>query len=215
MKIKWIGHSCFLVTAGDGTRVILDPYKKESHLDYIEVRDKADIVTVSHDHFDHNHTVLITGHPDILKGAGKWNIKGISIRGISAWHDDKMGRERGNNTIFCLELDGVRLCHLGDIGHLLNQTELKAIGAVDVLMLPVGGIFTIDAAQAGEQCVRINPMVAIPMHYKTDRCSFLQYTADDFAMGKPKVKRLDSSEVEIIKASMPTQTEVIILQYSR
>jgi L-ascorbate metabolism protein UlaG (beta-lactamase superfamily) len=214
MKIKWIGHSCFLVTAGDGTRVILDPYKKESHLDYIEVRDKADIVTVSHDHFDHNYVALIPGQPEILKGAGNWNVKGISIRGINAWHDDKLGRERGNNTIFCIEVDGVRLCHLGDIGHLLNETELKEIGAVDVLMLPVGGVFTIDAAQASEQCVRINPMLAIPMHYKTDRCSFLQYTADDFARGKTSVKRLDSSEVEIVKASVPTETEVIILQYS-
>ena len=215
MKIKWLGHSCFLITSVEGVRIVLDPYKSESHLNYIEVREKADLVTVSHEHYDHNYTALIPGNPEVVKGHGTRNIKGIAIRGIDAWHDEAGGKERGSNTIFCLSIEGMQVCHMGDLGHLPTEEQLIEIGKVDILLLPVGGVFTIDVKAANELIDKLKPKVAIPMHYKTDRCTWLQYEADDFTRGKSNVKRLDTSEVELSKAKLPWTAEIIILQYSR
>ncbi len=215
MKIKWLGHSCFLITSVEGVRIVLDPYKSESHLNYVEVREKADLVTTSHEHYDHNYTALIPGKPEVVKGRGVRNIKGIAIRGIDAWHDAAGGKERGSNTIFCLLIEGMQVCHMGDLGHLPTAEQLIEIGTVDILLLPVGGVFTIDVKAATELMDKLKPKVAIPMHYKTDRCTWLQYSADDFARGKNSVKRLDTSEIEINKAKLPETPEIIILPYSR
>ena len=215
MKIKWLGHSCFLITSDGGVRAILDPYKAENYLNYIEVRETADLVTVSHDHYDHNYTALIQGNPEVIRGKGSWKVRGISIRGIEAWHDESGGKERGANTIFCLELEGVSVCHMGDLGHLPDEAARREIGAVDILLLPVGAVFTIGVDIATDIVDVMKPKVVIPMHYKTDRCAWLKYTADDFAEGKGNVIRLNESEVEISKAKLPSKTEIIILQYAR
>jgi len=215
MKIRWLGHSCFLITADNGVRIILDPFKSESHLSYPPVKESADIVTISHGHFDHNHTALIPGKFEVIKESGLKSIKDVGIKGVSAWHDDSGGRERGNNIVYCLNVDGIRMCHLGDLGHGLTIEQKREIGEVDVLFVPIGGIFTLDIAAASMVCEDLKPKIAIPMHYKTDRCAFLQYSADDFIKGKKNAKRLDSSEVEIKKESLPSELEILVLQYAR
>jgi L-ascorbate metabolism protein UlaG (beta-lactamase superfamily) len=213
MEVKWLGHSCFLLTAGDGTKLLMDPFKADSHLSYKQVNEAADIVTVSHDHFDHNYTAALPGNPEVVKGAIENVIKGIELKGVSVFHDETGGKQRGSNTVFCAVIDDINVCHLGDLGHRLSAAELGAVGKVDVLLVPVGGVFTIDVETANAVCQDIKPRIAIPMHYKTDRCQFLQWSAEDFARGKKTVKRLSGSEIEITKNSRPAEFEVVVLKY--
>lgn len=213
MRIKWFGQSCFLLTSMAGVGVLMDPFKADSYLSYAQVKQPADIVTVSHEHFDHNYLADIPGQYEVLKGGVDRIISGISIKGIKAFHDDSLGKERGVNTVFCVNMDGINICHLGDLGHRLSSSEIAAVGKVDILLVPVGGVFTIDCEVAARVCQDINPQVVIPMHYKTDRCQFLQWTADDFIKGKPNARKLDSSEVEFSSGSLPSGMEIIILKY--
>ena len=214
MKIKWFGHSCFLLTAENGAKLLMDPFKSESHLSYKQVSEKVDMVTVSHEHDDHNCTGALPGRPEVVKGSVEMAIKGMKVRGISVSHDDEAGKKLGNNTVFCAVIDDINVCHLGDLGHRLLADQLAAVGKVDVLLIPVGGVFTIDVETANAVCADIKPRIAIPMHYKTDKCQFLQWSAEDFAKGKKTVKRLAGSEFEITKTSRPAEFEVILLRYA-
>jgi len=213
MKLKWLGHSCFLLTAEGGASLLMDPFKSDAHLSYKEVSEKVDIVTVSHDHFDHNYTGALPGSPQVVKGAGEKAVKGIKVKGIDVFHDDTGGNQRGSNTIFCVEIDKINVCHLGDLGHRLSGHELSAVGKVDVLLVPVGGVFTIGVEDANFLCRDIKPRIAIPMHYKTERCQFLQWGAEDFARGKQTVNRVTGSEYEISVNSLPAGFEVVVLNY--
>ena len=214
MKIKWFGHSCFLLTSGDGARLLMDPFKADNHLNYKQVSEKADIVTVSHEHADHNYTDALPGRSEVVKGSTAMAIKNIKVRGISVSHDEEAGKKLGDNTIFCAVIDDINICHLGDLGHRLSAAQLGAVGKVDVLLVPIGGVFTINVETANAVCADIRPRIAIPMHYKTDRCQFLQWSAEDFAKGKKTVKRLAGSELEITKNSRPAEFEVVLLQYA-
>ncbi|MFA5078349.1 MAG: MBL fold metallo-hydrolase [Dehalococcoidia bacterium] len=214
MKIKWFGQSCFLLTAGDGTKLLMDPFKSDSHLTYKQVDEKVDVVTVSHEHADHNFTDALPGKPEIIKGSADRAVKGVGIKGINVAHDDAGGKKLGVNTVFCIVMDGVRVCHLGDLGHRLSAEQLKSVGTVDVLLVPVGSVFTIDVEGANTICEDIKPRIAIPMHYRTDRCQFLQWSADDFVKGKSKVSKIEGSEVEITSNNLPTEFEVVVLKYS-
>jgi len=214
VKIKWFGQSCFLLTAGDGTRLLMDPFKSDSHLSYKQVNEKVDLVTVSHEHADHNYTDALPGKPEIVRGSADKTVKGVKVRGIDVLHDDDGGKKLGVNTVFCVVMDGIRVCHLGDLGHRLLEKQLDAIGKVDVLLVPIGSVFTIDVEAANAICEDIKPHIAIPMHYKTDRCQFLQWSAEDFVKGKSKVRRIAGSELEILSNSLPTESEVVVLQYA-
>jgi len=213
MQIKWLGHSCFLLTAGDGAKLLMDPFKSDSHLSYKPVAEKADMVTISHEHLDHNCTAALLGQPEVLRGGVEKTVKGIKVRGISLFHDESGGKQRGGNTVFCVAIDDINVCHLGDLGHRLSEDQLAAVGRVDVLLVPVGGVFTIDVEAANKVCEDIKPRIAIPMHYRTDRCLFLQWSAEDFARGKKIVRRLAGSEYEIAKAALPAEFEVVVPRY--
>ncbi|HEY33616.1 MAG TPA: MBL fold metallo-hydrolase [Dehalococcoidia bacterium] len=210
MKIKWLGHASFLITLDNGTRIITDPYIVGSGLRYGEIKEAADVVTVSHDHFDHNNVASVGGNPQVVKGPGE--AKGIKFEGVPTYHDTSGGSERGNNTIFCMDIDGVRVCHLGDLGHPLSDQQVADIGKVDVLLIPVGGFFTIDAKVASEVCDKLNPRVIVPMHYKNEKCEFPISGVDDFLEGKGSVRKLDSSEAEFKAGELPAETEIIVLK---
>lgn len=210
MKVKWLGHASFLITSDTGTKIITDPYATNDRLKYGEIKESADIVTVSHEHGDHNNVAAVGGNPGVVKGTTE--IKGIKFSGISTYHDKTGGGERGNNTIFCFEVDGIRVCHLGDLGHRLDDKEVAEIGKVDILLTPVGGFYTIDAKVATEVCSRLAPEVIIPMHYKNDRCGFPISSADEFLQGKAGVSRLDDSEVEFKQGELPATTQIIVLK---
>ena len=210
MKVKWLGHACFLITSAGGLRIITDPYKTGAGLDYKPINEKADIVTVSHDHADHNNTAAVSGQPQVVRTAGVKEIKGITFKGVATYHDESQGKQRGANIIFCFTLDGINLCHLGDLGHRLSPEEFAQIGQVDVLLTPVGGFYTIDARAAHDVCQQLKPKVVIPMHYKTDKCAYPIASAEEFLKGGTPLRRLDSSEVDLEAGKLPTGETVVL-----
>ena len=210
MKIKWLGHAAFLITSADGTRIVTDPYETSAGLKYGAIKETADIVTVSHDHGDHNNTAAVKGNPRVVRDTTE--VKGINIKAIPTAHDDKGGRERGKNTIFCFQVDGVRVVHLGDLGHLLTDNQVVEVGKVHVLLVPVGGHFTIDAGTAGEVCDQVRSRVIIPMHYKNDKCVFPIGGVEEFIKGKTNVTRVNGSEVEFTVAGLPTDPQIMVLK---
>ncbi len=217
MKIKWCGHSTFLITSASGIKIATDPYEPGGYdgaLSYGSIPDEIDIAVVSHDHPDHNYVQGLKGKPEVIKGTGAHAASNIEFKGIHTYHDTSQGKERGESTIFCFTMDGVRLCHLGDIGHPLSSKEVSEIGEVDVLMIPVGGFYTIDAKVATEVMNSLKPRLVIPMHFKTEKCDFPITTVDDFLAGKTNVKKLDASEIEIAKNSLPISTEIHILPFA-
>jgi L-ascorbate metabolism protein UlaG (beta-lactamase superfamily) len=210
MKIKWLGHAAFLITSDSGTRIITDPYKPDDALKYSNIEESADIVTVSHDHSDHNNVAAVRGNPQEVRGTTE--AKGIKIKGIPTAHDDTGGSQRGSNTIFCFEVDGLNICHFGDLGHPLSSTQLAELGKVDVLLTPVGGFFTIDAQTAGKISDQLKPRVIIPMHFQNNKCNFPIKGVDEFTKGKNNVTRLDTSEIELKKGGLPASTQIMVLK---
>ena len=210
MKIKWLGHASFMITSDTGTKIITDPYEVLDNLKYGEIKEAADIVTVSHEHSDHNNAAAVRGNPEVLRGAAE--VRGIKFKGIPTYHDEAGGSKRGNNTIFCFEVDGIRVCHLGDLGHPLEDKEVAELGKVDILLIPVGGFYTIDAKVATEVCNKLAPKVIIPMHYKNDRCSFPITGVDEFLRGKKEVRKLDTSGAEFEAGELPASAQIIVLK---
>lgn len=212
MKVKWLGHASFLISSETGVKIITDPYPQGSGLSYVPINEAADVITMSHDHFDHNNVSSVQGKPQVITDSGDYNIKGIQFNGIATHHDESQGKERGASTVFCFLVDGVKLCHLGDLGHRLSQEQIDKIGSIDILFVPIGGVFTIDAKMAGTVVDDLKPKVAIPMHYKTSKCDWPLNTADDFVLDKKNFKKLNSSELEFKAGELPKATEIIVLQ---
>lgn len=210
MKIKWLGHASFLVTSESGVRIVIDPYASDEKLRYGEIKETADAVTVSHDHFDHNNVGAVKGNPRVIRTTTEF--KGIKFRAIPAYHDEEAGKKRGTDTLFCIDADGLTLCHLGDLGHTLSQKQITDIGKVDILMVPVGGYYTIDARAATTVGEQLKPRVIIPMHYKTDKVSLPIVGVEDFLKGKKNVSRLDASEVEFKAGKLPAETQIVVLK---
>jgi L-ascorbate metabolism protein UlaG (beta-lactamase superfamily) len=222
-RLTWYGQSCFLLESATGTRVVMDPIP--GGLGYTLPTDlKADAVTVSHEHGDHNNVALVPGRPRILRGltADKkgWvkvdeKVKDVAIRSVGVYHDEDKGAKRGLNTVFLYEVGGVRIAHLGDLGHLLTDQQLSAIGSVDVAMIPVGGTFTIDARQATRVIDQLRPrLIIIPMHYKTDVLTIKELaTVDAFLAGKPNVRRETGNSIPITGVKARPSTEVVVLNY--
>jgi L-ascorbate metabolism protein UlaG (beta-lactamase superfamily) len=212
MKIRYLGHAAFAITSNKGIKIITDPYTPEPDLTYGEINESADIVTVSHKHFDHNNVAAVKGNPVVVDQAGRSEAKGIEFRGVASYHDDAGGSLRGGNIIFCFEVDGVAVCHLGDLGHLLDDNQLKEIGEVDVLLIPVGGNFTIDGKAATEVCDQLKPKVIIPMHYKTEKVFFSISGVDGFLSGKANISRPDFSQAEFKPGELPAASQIIVLK---
>lgn len=215
MKAKWLGHACFLITSEAGLKIIADPYIEGSGIKYSPVNESADIVTVSHDHFDHNNVSAVKGNPEVVKSSGTKTVKGVQFKGVPTYHDESKGSQRGNNIVFCFTIDGIRICHLGDLGHDLSKEEITEIGDVDVLLIPVGGFFTIDSKVATRVCESLKPKVIVPMHFKTSKLDFPISQVDDFLAGKPNVKKLNTSEVEFKASGLPATSEIVVLQPAR
>jgi len=212
MKLKWLGHSCFLITSREGLRIVTDPYAVGSGISYAPVNESADIVTVSHDHGDHSNVSSLRGTPELVKGSGVKSVRGIEFRGIATYHDGAQGKHRGHNTLFCFEVDGVRVCHCGDLGHLLSPAQASDVGAVDLLLVPVGGTFTIDAAEASELCSQLRPRVVVPMHFKTPKCDYPIAGVESFLEGKKNVESAEASEREFDAEKLPGATRIVVLE---
>jgi L-ascorbate metabolism protein UlaG (beta-lactamase superfamily) len=217
MKIKWYGHSAFRITTAKGTKVIIDPYEDGSYngaLAYGKIKDEADIVITSHDHPDHAYIKDLPGKYTHISKEGSYEVQNVKVMTIPTFHDTTAGKERGHNLISLLTADGLSLAHMGDLGHALDALILKKIGHVDIMFLPVGGFFTIDAAAAGEVMNAVRPIITIPMHYKTRKCAFPITPVEDFTQGRNNVRVLKESEITVTKESLPREPEIIVLQHA-
>jgi L-ascorbate metabolism protein UlaG (beta-lactamase superfamily) len=228
MKIKWFGHSAFGLTSESGKIVLTDPYEPNGYNGAVgckPITANADTVTISHNHPDHNYTKELTGNPKIITQKEACEIAGIRITGIPTFHDRKQGQERGDNIIFVYEIDGLRIAHCGDLGHLLSDKDIMALGSppdrtvvlagIDIILIPIGGNFTIDAAQAINIIEKIKPKIVIPMHYKTEVLDFPIAKVDEFLKGKKNVKRASASDVSVTKETLPPETEIWVLPYAK
>lgn len=213
MEISYLGHSSFKLKGKTAT-VVTDPYSPEATgLKFPKV--EADIVTVSHDHQDHNQKDQVQGSPFVILGPGEYEVKNVSIFGISSFHDAKEGSERGQNTIYLMEMDGLRVCHLGDLGHRLSDRELEELNGVDILFIPVGGFYTIGPKEAGEVISQLEPKIIIPMHYNfpglNQEIFGKMSTLEDFLkeMGE---KGEFLPKLSLSREGLPTETKIIVLE---
>lgn len=212
MEITWLGHSCFRIKGRQAT-VITDPYSPS--LGYTLGKQKADIVTVSHQHEGHANVQAITDSPRLVSGPGEYEIGGVLIIGVASFHDIARGALRGKNTVYVMEVDEVAVCHLGDLGHVLTAAEVEELGNVDVLLLPVGGVSTIDASTAAEVVRQLEPRVVVPMHYKTAAIKWELDPVDRF-LREIGAKPVDPQpKLSITRASLPESTQVFLLDYQR
>jgi L-ascorbate metabolism protein UlaG (beta-lactamase superfamily) len=210
MDITWLGHSCFKLRGSHAT-VITDPYSPE--IGYTMGKTTAPIVTVSHPHPGHSYVKGISGEPKIVERPGEYEIGGVLIIGIATFHDKEKGEKRGKNIVYLLEIDEVTICHLGDLGHLLTDEQVEEIDDVDVLLLPVGGVSTINASTAAAVVRLIEPKIVIPMHYKTPSLKMELDPVDKFLkeIGAKPVEPL--AKLSVSKSSLPPATQVVLLDY--
>lgn len=192
MKIKYLGHSCFLLEESTGTAVVCDPFSDKIGYEMPSV--SADAVTVSHHHYDHDAIANVKGNPVILDKEQGYELDGVVINAIKSYHDNDLGEKRGENVIFKFRMDGLDVCHLGDLGEDCTPELIEAILPVNVLLIPVGGTYTIDGAMAKEYVDRIMPDVVIPMHYRTKGCNL------DIDKVDPFISEFDDTNVEIEEA---------------
>ena len=211
MYISQLGHSCFKIQdkqGPDGITVITDPFDKSIGLKMPSL--EADIVTVSHDHHDHNNTGAIRGNPFIINRAGEYDTKGIMIEGIESYHDDKQGAERGKNIIYRIEIDDITVAHLGDLGQVLDNKQLERLVGVDILLIPVGGIYTLDAKKAVEVVSQIEPRIVIPMHYKVKGLKININGVDKFVK-ELGIKPTNEEKLKISKKDLPAEDMELII----
>lgn len=210
MDINWLGHSCFKIK-GAQTTVITDPYSPD--LGYSLGQPTARIVTVSHQHSGHAYYQGIGGEPKVVAGPGEYDIGGVLIIGIATFHDGEEGRKQGKNTVYLIEVDEISICHLGDLGHVLTSEQVEAIGNVDVLLLPVGGVFTINAPMAVEVVRQLEPKIVLPMHYKTVALNRELEPVSRLLkeMGVEEVN--PQPKLSLSRAKLPLSTQVFLLEY--
>ena len=218
MDITYLGHSAFKLR-GRQASVVTDPY--ESSVGFSMTRVAADIVTVSHAHGDHNNVAAVSGtarrqQPFLIQAPGEYEVSGISVFRIRSFHDNKQGVERRNNTVYLIHIDELVVAHVGDLGHILSDKQVEEIGEVDVLLVPVGGHYTLDPKQALEVVNQLQPSIVIPMHYNTDKHQQKTFSkvlgVDAFLAegGFDSAKRL--SKLTLTKSTLPSEMEVVVLQ---
>ncbi|MBA7680689.1 hypothetical protein ES703_89010 [subsurface metagenome] len=210
MEITWLGHSCFRIKGKDAI-VITDPCHPS--LGYTLGKLQADIVTLSHFHPGHSYSEAITSEFKEIKGPGEYELKGIFITGIATFHDSEQGNKLGRNTVYVLEMDGITLCHMGDLGHLPASQLMEAIGDVDVLFLPVGGVSTIAGSTAAEIVRHLSPKIVMPMHYKTSAEVRDLQPVDRFLTELGIKEMVSQPKLSINRSTLPTSTQVTILDY--
>ena len=213
VTIKWLGHAHFLIS-NNKVKIALDPFDNSVGYPMLDI--SADILLMSHGHFDHSNASAVKGNPVQITGYGKKSAKGIDFTGVKTYHDDQQGKSgRGENTVFVWEMEGIRFAHCGDLGHLLTEQNLKEIGAVDVVMIPVGGFYTIDSKVATQNIEKLKPKVVIPMHYKQPFMGddFPIDKVDVFLQGKKNVQKVGKNTLTLNKEKLPEETTIFVLEY--
>lgn len=214
MDITYLGHSSFRIKTKTAT-VVTDPFDTQM-VGIKYPQQEADIVTVSHDHADHNASDKVTGVRKVIEGPGEYEVMGVSIIGYKTYHDSKNGEERGKNTIYVFETEKLRVCHLGDLGHSLSEDLINELGDIDVLMVPVGGDYTIDSKLAAEAVNKIEPFFVIPMHYqqeglKADTFSSLDGVDNFLKETGLTVENMDKLAIKKEDIAEDQSTKVVVL----
>ncbi len=209
MNLTWYGHSCFALAFSCGTTIVIDPF--DDSVGYPLCRARADAVLCSHDHFDHNHVSSLQGKPLIVADSAPRTVGGVQIHGLPCFHDDAQGAKRGKNIAFILEGDGLRIAHLGDLGHKPTPEMYEALRGVDVMLVPIGGTYTITTPEAAALIRTARPRVAIAMHFKTELCDFPITDEKEFV-------RLTGAqslpgEVEILPETLDRLPATAVMQY--
>ena len=201
MRLEWIGHACFKMTLESGVKVFTDPYDASVGITMIPL--KADVITMSHGHHDHCETSQIIGEPVIVKGDAPLSLGGLSITAYASFHDDAQGAKRGENFIRVFDCEGMQVVHMGDQGCMPSQDILSAIKGADVLLIPVGGTYTLDAKEAKAVIAQVNPKCVVPMHVKTKHCPYPIQPVDAFLkeMGCEGIAAV--SALELAKGNVP------------
>lgn len=211
MILKWCGQACFLLTSEKGTRILTDPFNK--HLGYPVPRYEVEAITVSHNHYDHNYVRAVPNYLDIpiLRDQGEYQIQDIHIKGLSSFHDNQGGAARGSNIIFIFQLDGLKIAHLGDLGHTFSPAQLSQLGSPDILLIPLGGTYTIGAKEATAIIEQVDSKLVLPMHYKTSTLRYPLDPLDPFLQDKQNVEFIESEQLEIKPEKLPPNQKIIIL----
>ena len=215
MQIIWHGQSCFQIITNQGKNgqrtIVIDPFDETLGLRVPKL--EADILLVTHDHYDHNNVKAVGGNPFLISGPGEYEIKGVFIQGIPAFHDKVKGKSQGKNTCYTIETEEIKLCHLGDLGQSeLTEEQLQALGEIDILMVPVGGIYTINGEDASKIISQIEPKIVIPMHYALPKLKVKLEGIEKFlkVMGKKEVQPLN--KLSIKKKELPQEEmEIVVL----
>ena len=215
-KINWAGQSCFQISVSNSrdhtADIVIDPFDEAIGLKVPSF--SADILLVTHSHSDHNNIKAVKGAPFIISGPGEYEVKEVFIKGIPSFHDDSEGKERGVNTIYTISAEGLIFCHLGDLGQKqLTDEQLEKIGNVDILMIPVGGQFTISSQEAQRIISQIEPKIVIPMHYELPKLKIKLEDVGKFLkiMGKNSIVPQDKFTVK--SSALPKDgIEVVVLQ---
>lgn len=215
MKLRYLGHASFEIVSKGGSKIIFDPYQSGAYdgaLKYGPITGEYDLAVVSHDHADHSDPGVTSKAVNLVDGAGTFDFEGVRVISKPTYHDESGGSERGKNLMSVVELDGMRVAHLGDLGHTLETEDLEALGTVDVLLIPVGGHFTINAATAAGLVGEMDPRIVIPMHFKTDKVDFPIAPVDEFTGLMEEVEVMGSSEFDLEKKDLPEATKVVVLE---
>lgn len=214
MRIDWLGHSCFKVALKSGINIVYDPY--DSTVGYVQQEVEADVVVISHHHFDHDDLSKIKGEYKVFDTEGLHEYGEASIECIKTWHDHHQGENRGENLISILSVRGMKLCHMGDIGAIPSQQVMEKIMGVDILMIPVGGNYTIDAKEAMQICDAVSPNIIIPMHFKTVQSNLDIAPLHEFldeAHGIYDISHHGKCYLNIDKATLKKRTRVVVMEY--
>jgi L-ascorbate metabolism protein UlaG (beta-lactamase superfamily) len=215
MTIKWLGHACFLITLKNDKKILIDPY--DNTVGYEPIDEQADILLISHDHYDHNYKDGVSGNYTLIDKEGDYDIDGISIKGILQPHDEAYGAKRGNVITFLINADNLNILFLSDIGMVPQKEYFDSLPDIDILLLPVGGVYTIDAKEAIKIMDEIHPNITIPMHYMTSCLKFALKGVHEFLQlaGKEYDKsRLGNSEFEITADNLKKRSRIVIMEHS-
>lgn len=210
MDIYFYGQSC-LKLKGKAATVFIDPYKEEFTGLKLPKDLQADIAISTHNHDDHNNLEALTENPIKITGPGEYEVKEVSIIGVSTFHDKEEGASRGRNTVYNISIDGLNVVHLGDLGHVLSEGEVDEIGATDILLVPVGGVYTIDAKTASDIVSQLEPKIVIPMHYLVPNLKFELDPVEGFLKEMGFETAQPQPKLSITRDKLPDELQVVVL----
>ncbi len=215
MHINWHGQSCFQIQAsrnkGEQVSIVIDPFDEATGLRVPSL--SADVLLITHGHHDHNNKKAVKGSPFLIEEPGEYEVKDVFIQGISSFHDEEEGKKRGLNTIYTIEVEEIRLCHLGDFGQKeLTSDQIEKIGDVDILMVPVGGVYTINSKGAAKVISQIEPRLVIPMHYHIPKLKIKLEMLDKFLKEMGWKSAQSQPKLLIKKKDLPEETKIVVLQ---